>query len=300
MTDERHEQLIDDYLHGRADEATIRMVDRLVRADESFRATLLTAAVTAAALQDRSGSGPATVASPPRSRGWLAGMASAAVAAAAAAGWLWLATPERSDACQVVDTRGSVLLLGATPGDKPEPLAAGDVITSDRRIWTCPWGAVALQLADGTRVQFDRGSEAKLVCTRRPRIDLAQGTAFVTRKADAAGEAIVTSPHAAITIDRGLAAVIADGERTIVEVAEGEARLTDLDGRRQTRVVAGQVAVVERDSQGDIRVREGRLSWELPDDSAAAAPGSPIGCVDSTFTTPPSGTRSGQCHAFKG
>lgn len=278
MTDERHEQLIDDYLHGRANEATIRTVDRLVREDEGFRDTLLAAAVTAAALQERSGRRAAPVASPPRRRTWLAGLASAALAAAAAAGWLWLATTSgRSDACQVVDTRGSVLLLGAAPGEKPQSLAAGDLITSDRRIWTCPWGAVSLQLTDGTQIQFDRGSEARLVCTRQPRIDLAQGTAFVTRKADVAGVATLTSPHAAITIDRGLAAVIADRDRTIVEVAEGEVGLTDRDGRRQTRISAGQVAVVERDAQGNIRVREGRLSWELPEDPSATEAQEPAG-----------------------
>jgi ferric-dicitrate binding protein FerR (iron transport regulator) len=272
MTDERHEQLIDDYLQGRGDEATIRMVDRLVREDEGFRDTLLAAAVAAAALGDRSAPNAAPASSAPHRRAWLAGLAAAA---AAAAGWLWLAgAPGRSDACRVVDTRGSVLLLGGSPGQEPEPVAAGDLIASDRRIWTCPWGAVSLQLADGTRVQFDRSSEARLVCTRRPRIDLAQGTAFVTRQAAVAGVATLTSPHAAITIDRGLAAVIADGDRTIVEVAEGEARLTDRNGGRETRIAAGQVAVFERDSLGDIRVREGRLSWELPEDPTPAAPDS--------------------------
>jgi hypothetical protein len=53
--------------------------------------------------------------------------------------------------------------------------------------------------------------------------------------------------------------------------------LTDRDGRRQTRISAGQVAVVERDAQGNIRVREGRLSWELPEDPSATEAEEPAG-----------------------
>ena len=261
MTDERQDRLIDDYLQGRSDEAAIREIDRLAREDHDFRETLMAVAVVEAALRDRS---PASV-GPGRGRARLAGLAAATGAAAAVAGWLWVAAvPGRSDACQVVDTRGRVLLLAETKQEQATSVSSGDVIASGRRIWTCPWGAVALRLADGSRIQFDRGSEARLQCTPRPHIDLAQGIVFVTRNADEAGSTTITSQHASVTIDSGLAAVITDEERTVIEVAAGEAWLSDHPDGARTKISAGQVAVVKQNQAGGISVHQGRLSWELP------------------------------------
>jgi ferric-dicitrate binding protein FerR (iron transport regulator) len=191
---------------------------------------------------------------------------------AAAVGWLWLPNTDATDAaCRVVETRGSVLLLPRDPGEEATPLAAGDVIATERRIWTCPWAAVALRLADGTRLQIDRASEATLACGRRPRVELIRGTAFVTRQRGAAGSAVLQTPQASIEVGHGLAAVVVDEDRTVIEVAEGETCLTAAGGPT-TRIAAGQVAVLEKDGDGGVEVRQGRLEWQLPDESAGPGP----------------------------
>ena len=58
----------------------------------------------------------------------------------------------------------------------------------------------------------------------------------------------------------------ADEDRTVVEVAEGEAWLRDRGHGEQTRITAGQVAVVEPAPEWGIRILPGRLRWELPAD----------------------------------
>lgn len=278
MMDARRERLIDDYLQGRATPAEIREIDALVRSDERFRSSLALAADDETALEWLGGhrgpvGGGMTV-----GRGVHGGLLVAAaglLAAAAAGGWLWLAgRSPRPAGCQVVETRGSVLLLARGPGAESTPLAAGDTIPAEGRVWTGPWAAVAVRLADGTRLQIDRASEATLKRGDRPRVELLRGSAFVTRDRGVGGHATLTTPQASIEVGHGLAAVIVDADRTIVEVAAGETTLTQPDGGT-TRMAAGQVAVVERGDGGAVRVRQGRLEWQLPDDAAGAGPVAP-------------------------
>lgn len=270
MTDERHDRLIDDYLQGRSTNAEIREVDSLVRADQQFRAALAAAAHDEAALERLFGSRPATKGRQPTARrphhGPLAAAAGLA-AMAAAVGWLLVSGVDANGGgCRVLETRGSVLLLPRAPGEKATPVAAGDVIAAERRIWTCPWGAAALRLTDGTRLQIDRGSEATLACGRRPQVELIRGTAFVTREHAADRGVVLTTAQASIEVGNGLAAVVVDHDRTIVEVAEGETRLTAAGGEA-TQITAGQVAVLKQGGDGGIEVRKGRLEWQLPDAS---------------------------------
>ena len=277
MTDERHEWLIENYLQGRLGAAEIREVDALVRTDPRFRAALATAAHDEAALaglyggRKAIGSGPSAAGRTLR-RFVAAGVGLAAVAAAAAIGWLWLSgAGDDGGACRVVETRGSVLLLARAAGEEATPLAAGDAIVAERRIWTCPWGAVALRLADGTRLQIDRDSEAAVACGRRPQVDLIRGTAFVTRDRGTVGSAVLKTAQASIEVGQGLAAVVVDGDRTVVEVAEGETSIIAAGGVT-TRIAAGQVAILEKDGDGGVQVRQGRLEWQLPDESPGPAP----------------------------
>lgn len=268
MTDERHERLIDDYLQGRSTAAEIREIDALARTDERFRAALAAAAHDEADLEHLF-AGPATrmkampaAVLPRRS---LAAAVAGLTAVAAAVGWLLiLGVDADGAACRVVETRGAVLLLAREPGERATPVNAGDVIAAERRIWTCPWGAVALRLADGSRLQIDRASEAMLECGLRPQIELFRGTAFVTRDRRAAGSAVLKTARASIEVGHGLAAVVVDEDHTVIEVAEGEAFLTAAGGRT-TRIAEGQVAVLEKDGSGDVQVRKGRLEWQLPD-----------------------------------
>lgn len=273
MTDERHDRLIDDYLQGRSSGPEIREIDALVRADERFRAALAVAAHDEALLEQLFGGRVAFAGGRPtagRVRRGLLVAAAGLAAVAATAGWLWLSNADAA-ACRVVETRGSVLLLARIPGEHATPVEAGDVIVSEQRIWTCPWGAVALRLADGTRLQIDRGSEATLACGGRPQVDLITGTAFVTRERRTAGTAMLKTAQCSIEVGHGLAAVVVDGDRTVIEVAEGETLLTAAGGRT-TRLAAGQVAVLKQDEGGDIQVRKGRLEWTLPEDSPDLGP----------------------------
>lgn len=273
MTDERHERLIDDYLQGRSTAAETREIDLLVRNDERFRAALATAAHDESALERLFGGRSAIGIGMPttgRSRRGVAAAMAGIAAVAATAGWLLLTGVDaRGGACRVVETRGSVLLLSRVPGEPATPVEAGDAIATERRIWTCPWGAVALRLADGSRLQLDRDSEAMLACGLRPRVELIKGTAFVTRGDAAAGTAVLKTAQASIEVGHGLAAVVVDDDRTIVEVAEGETFLTTAEGKT-TRVAEGQVAVLEKGGAGDVEVRMGRLQWQLPDEPSAA------------------------------
>lgn len=275
MTDERHEWLIDDYLQGRLGAAEIREVDALVRTDPRFRAALATAAHDEAALAGLYGGRKEIGAAPSAAGSTLRRLVAAGVglaALAAAIGWLWLSgAGDDGGACRVVETRGSVLLLARAAGEEATPLAAGDAIVAERRIWTCPWGAVALRLADGTRLQIDRDSEAAVACGRRPQVDLIRGTAFVTRDRGAVGSAVLKTAQASIEVGQGLAAVVVDGDRTVVEVAEGETSLIAAGGAT-TRIAAGQVAILEKDGDGGVQVRRGRLGWQLPDESPGPAP----------------------------
>lgn len=276
MTDERHERLIDDYLQGRATDAEVREIDALVRTDERFRAALAAAAHDEAALVEVCGGRAARRRGRPTvDRPWnrlAAACAGLAAVAASTAGWLWLSgLNANAAACRVVETRGSVLLLAREAGAPATPVAAGDVIVNDRRIWTCPWAAVALRLGDGTRLQIDRASEAALTCERRPQVDLFKGTVFVTRAHGATGSAVLKTGQATIEVGHGLAAVVVDGDRTVVEVAEGETRLTTVDGTT-TQVAEGQVAILEKDGVGGVQVRQGRLEWQLPEAAVADQP----------------------------
>jgi len=268
MRSEEHERLIDDYLQGRSDEAAIRQIDGLAREDDGFREALVMAAALQAALGERSAAGGGPALAPGPGRSWLAGFAAAAAAAAAvaaAAGWLWVtAMPGHSDTCRVVETRGLVLLLPETPTERATPLATGDVVEAGRRISTCPWGAVALRLGDGSRIQFDRGSVARLLSTSRPEVDLVQGIVFVTRHRGLESSVTVTSQHASLAIDHGLAAMTTDTERTVIEIAEGDAWLCNHPAGERTRIADGQITVVEQDQAGGIQIRPGRLRWELP------------------------------------
>jgi ferric-dicitrate binding protein FerR (iron transport regulator) len=267
MSDDRHEHLIDDFLQGRSDRTAIREVERLIREDAGFREALAETALVEAALSDRPAAGVAPAPALRRVRPRPVVLVAASIAAAALAAGLWLVTvPGRRDGCQVVETRGRVLLLAETPAERSQALGSGDKIATGRRIWTCPWGAVAVRLGDGSRIQLDRGSEARLLSTSRPDVELTEGIVFVTRQAGLTGSATITSRHASVALEHGLAAVTADEDRTVVEVAEGEAWLRDRGHGEQTRITAGQVAVVEPAPEGGIRILPGRLRWELPAD----------------------------------
>jgi len=272
MTADRRERLIEDYLQGRATASAIREIDALVRDDDRFRSALAMAAHDAAALEHFCGRRVPIAKGVTEGRGIRGGLLAAVAAGiAVAVGWLWLAGRTKPPiGCQVVETRGSVLLLARGPGEEASPLLAGDVIDTDRRIWTGPWAAVALRLANGTRLQIDRASEAAVACGGQTRVELIKGTAFVTCDRNAAGSAVLTTPQASIELTRGVASVVVDDDRTVVEVAAGETTLTVLGGET-TRIAAGQVAVIEKDDGGAVRVRQGRLAWQLPD--AAADPG---------------------------
>jgi ferric-dicitrate binding protein FerR (iron transport regulator) len=270
---EKHEQLIEDYLQGRLAGAEIQDIDALVRTDPRFCAALALAADDEATLLALHAASPA-IGDGQRASAWPLRRllpAGVALAAAAAVGWLWLAgMQDRGVACQVVETRGLVLLLPETEGTHPTPVAAGDRIAAKRRIWTCPWGAVALRLADGTRLQFDRASTATLADGRQTQVELIRGTVFVTRDRGIAGSAVLKTSQAAIAVGHGLAAVVVDGDRTVIEVSEGEAQVSAAGGTT-TQIAAGQVAVLEKDG-GGVQVRRGRLQWQLPDEAAAPGP----------------------------
>lgn len=257
----------------------IARIEALVQADDGFRTALMAAACDEADLEHLFG-GRAAIAGvaaatgrPPRG---VAAAVAGLAAVAATAGWLLLTGVDaKGAACRVVETKAAVLLLAEAPGKRATPVAAGDTIAAERRIWSCPWGSVALRMADGSRLQIDRDSEAMLECGLRPQIELIRGTAFVTRDRSAGGAAVLKTADASIVVGHGLAAVVVADDRTVVEVAEGETILTAAGGRT-TRIVAGQVAVLRKNGDGDVRVRKGRLEWQLPDESPGEPP-SPAG-----------------------
>ncbi len=299
MTPEMQE-LIDRYVGGLASDQEIRRVDDLIQQDPVARRAVFGAAAMEVNLRqllakaDGNSAGEHSAGGGRIARiGWQRWLKYAAVFAIAIAGWgaalvvsgryrvkckeyetaikrvdelARLASPPlvaggRAD--RVVQTRGLVLALDRGASSET-PVLAGSPVPVGRSLWTCPWGAAALRLADGVTVDLERNSEAELSPSRvegEHEIALAKGILFVTRlDSPSPGHVIVRTSNGAVVVNQAQVAVAVDKGQTTVEVADGQADVRTSDGR-VLRVAAGYYIIIGGGREPQLV--KGRLSWKL-------------------------------------
>jgi ferric-dicitrate binding protein FerR (iron transport regulator) len=295
------QDLIDRYVDGSASPEDVRRLDELARQDPSTRQAMLASAAMEVHLRRLVAGGSADVAVAPvrrpRALRWTRVAQSAAVFLLAVSGWaaallvgrqyrlkcdehetatdsiakleaLVERTARHEAAVQpfsparLVEMRGLVLALPEGKGDAA-PLSVGSAIPVGRSLWTCPWGAAAIRLANGVSLQLDRNtvvslSEAKDVLTAAVK----HGILFVAKQ-DAAkkGSVTVSTAHTLVKVVDAQVAVAVDAGRTIVEVAEGRAQVTRTPDNQSVTVPANHYVIVGPDAK--LEVVKGRLVWQL-------------------------------------
>ena len=294
------EDLVDRYLDGSASSQEVQRLDQAVQQDPAARKALLMSAAMQSQLGWLLAKPAAEVPASPPSGGRGARrrrLFAAAAVAAAAAGWLaaillagqyWAkcgqcdavlrqlaardtpvaaaaqpeARPQVIPANRVVQIRGLVLAFPKS-GEKGVSVSAGSPIPMETPLWTCPWGGAAMRFADGTWMNLDRSTEVQISQADAVRkAAVKRGILFVTtHQAAGEGKVVVTTANAAVTRVDGQAAVAVDGDRTIVEVAMGHARVSDRPGGPAVPVHANQYAIVG--AGGKPQVAQGGLTWRL-------------------------------------
>ena len=163
---------------------------------------------------------------------------------------------------RVIETRGLVLALPEGDGQSI-PLIAGGPVPMGRSLWTCPWGAAAMRLADGAAMQLDRNTIVALSEVQGKRqLAIKRGVFFLTRQGADHGEGItVTTSQASVDVVDSQVAVAVDERRTLVEVAEGQVQVTPKPDGPSVLVPAGHYLIVGANAAP--RVHEGRLAWRL-------------------------------------
>ena len=163
---------------------------------------------------------------------------------------------------RVIETRGLVLALPEGDG-KSIPVSIGGPIPAGRSLWTCPWGAAAIRLADGSSMQLDRNTTVAVSgADGKRRMAIKRGILFLTRQGATREEGIVvTSDHAAVEVIDAQVAVAVDDGRTLVEVAEGQVQVMPQPDGPSVVVPAGHYLIIGAATPP--RVLAGRLAWRL-------------------------------------
>jgi ferric-dicitrate binding protein FerR (iron transport regulator) len=170
--------------------------------------------------------------------------------------------PRPVAADRVVETRGLVLALPEGEG-QAIPISAGGPVPLGRSLWTCPWGAAAMRLADGAAMQLDRNTIVALSEVQGKRqLAIKRGVFFLTRQNVDHGAGItVTTGQASVEVVDAQVAVAVDKRRTLVEVAEGQVHVAPRPDGPSVVVSAGHYLIVGADASP--RVHAGRLAWRL-------------------------------------
>ncbi len=294
------QELIDRYLSGSASADEVGQLDALVREDPSARHALLMASALEAQLRKLLVSAAPHAPAAPASRDpvrWRLGVQTAAVLLVAVGGWataFYFANQYRAKCDQYATALRTLAELGAAPLEDPLPqdptqpgatgrvvetrglvgilpegqndfvhVRAGAPIPIGRSLWTCPWGAAGMRFADGVSLQLDRSTVvvfSEIDGIRHAAVK--SGIFYITKpEASQAGPFVVTTIHASTTIINAQVAVAADGDRTIVEVAVGEVRVTGRANGRAISVPAAHYAIVT--DTAEPQVIKGRFDWRL-------------------------------------
>ncbi|MBN2584970.1 MAG: FecR domain-containing protein [Planctomycetes bacterium] len=167
---------------------------------------------------------------------------------------------EHGQSPEIIDTRGLVLLLPEQQGEDAMSVSMGSAIPEGRALWTCPWGGADTRFSDGARVSLSRSTTA--VFTERDgkrRIILRGGVLSVERHGDSPAQepTVVETAGAVISMERGLATIVIDEGRTIVEIGSGKASVTRAADGTAIDVLPGQYVVVAENEE--FRAVKGRL-----------------------------------------
>jgi ferric-dicitrate binding protein FerR (iron transport regulator) len=285
------QDLIDRYLDGAASAEEVRRVDELIRREPSARVALLRAAAMEMQLRrlltsagtDQS---PRPAVPPGRKArvSWKAILAGAAAVLLAATGWIgsvyfarqYYAKCREQAAVlsrlagqirpvsggRIIETRGLVLALPQGAG-RAVPVSVESPIPAGRSLWTCPWGAASMRFADGASIDLDRSTEAAISETKELRkAAVKKGIVYVSNvDIRHAQPVVVTTPHVSVSVLDAQAAVAVSGERTMVEVAQGQVQVVRATDGRTILVREGHYVIVDR--LVEPQVEKGRLAWRL-------------------------------------
>jgi ferric-dicitrate binding protein FerR (iron transport regulator) len=285
------QELIDRYLDALASDEEIRRVDELIRQEPSARVTLVRSAAMETQLcrlltnpEAERQAQPAPLARVRRRGSWKTVFAAAAVLLLAAAGWMssiyfarqYYAKCGEQDALlarvgsqirpasggRIIEIRGLVLALPEGKG-RAVPLSVESPIPAGKSLWTCPWGAASIRFADGSSIDLDRSTQAAISEAKEQRkAALKKGIVYVRNLHVLQGRPIVVATsRASVNVMDAQAVVAVSGERTMIEVAEGQVQVTRATDGRTVQVGEGRYLIVDRDLEP--QVEKGRLAWRL-------------------------------------
>jgi ferric-dicitrate binding protein FerR (iron transport regulator) len=285
------QDLIDRYLDGAASAEEVRRVDELIRREPSARVALLRAAAMEMQLRRLLTSAGTEQSPRPAVRpgrkprvSWKAILAGAAAVLLAATGWIgsvyfarqYYAKCREQEAVlsrlagqirpvsggRIIETRGLVLALPQGTG-RAVPVSVESPIPAGRSLWTCPWGAASMRFADGASIDLDRSTEAAISETKELRkAAVKKGIVYVSNlDISHAQPVVVTTPHVSVSVLDAQAAVAVSGERTMVEVAQGQVQVVRATDGRTISVREGHYVIVDRVVEP--QVEKGRLAWRL-------------------------------------
>ncbi|MGD0896707.1 MAG: FecR domain-containing protein [Thermoguttaceae bacterium] len=172
------------------------------------------------------------------------------------------APDRRFDAGRLIETRG--LVLASLKGQaKAIPVTAESPIPMGGSLWTCPWGGAAMRFADGASMDLERSTEVAISQSETGRhATIKQGILLVNNRNGSPDRAIViATAHATVKVVNAQVVVASEGDRTLVEVAEGRVEVTRTSDGRTLAVGANNYAVVS--PAAEPKVLNGRLAWRL-------------------------------------
>ena len=163
---------------------------------------------------------------------------------------------------RLIATRGLVL---ATPKGQAKaiPVAAEFPIPMGGSLWTCPWGGATMRFADGASMDLERSTEVVISQSETTRHAAIKKGILIVSNVDGSpeGAIVIATAEATVKVIKAQVAVAAEGNRTIVEVAQGQVQVTRTSDGRTLAVDANHYTVVS--PAAEPKLLDGRLAWRL-------------------------------------
>ena len=173
------------------------------------------------------------------------------------------AVPDRQIAVgRLIATRGLVL---ATPKGQTKAIevAAEYPIPMGGSLWTCPWGGATMRFADGASMDLERSTEVVISQSEAVRHAAIKKGILLVNNVDGSPEdaIVIATADATVKVVKAQVAVAAEGNRTIVEVAQGHVQVTRTADGRTLTVNANHYTVIS--PAAEPKLLDGRLAWRL-------------------------------------
>ena len=172
-------------------------------------------------------------------------------------------TPDRRVAVgRLIETRG--LVLATLKGEaKAIPVVAEYPIPMGGSLWTCPWGGAAMRFADGASMDLERSTEVVISESGTIRHAAIKKGILMADNVDGSpeGTIVIATSQATVKVIKAQVAVAAEGNRTIVEVAQGQVQVARTSDGRMLTVRANHYVIVS--PAVEPKLLDGRLAWRL-------------------------------------